>query len=55
MFATLKNKIITETGQDPVTELIRNRTRHCVTTSHNSLSIDELSSVTEVFIIILCF
>lgn len=48
MFATLKNKIITETGQDPVTQPIKNRTQHFVTTSQNSLSIEELSRVTEV-------
>lgn len=48
MFKNLKNKIQEETGQDPVTLPYRNmRTRHSMS-SHNSLSIDELSKIEEV-------
>lgn len=51
MFQNLKNKIITETGQDPVTipfKVANNRSRQSIS-SHNSLSIDELSRIEEVF------
>lgn len=50
MFQNLKNKIITETGQDPVTipfKAANNRSRQSIS-SHNSLSIDELSRIEEV-------
>lgn len=46
MFQNLKNKIITETGQDPVSIPYRqNRTRHSITSTN---SIDNLSRVEEV-------
>jgi golgin subfamily A member 1 len=51
MFQNLKNKIKTETGQDPIDSIpirvANNRTRHSLS-SHNSLSIDELSKIEEV-------
>lgn len=50
MFQNLKNKIIIETGQDPSVTTYRassNRSRHSMS-SHNSLSIDELTKSEEV-------
>lgn len=48
MFKNLKNKIQEETGQDPITLPYRDiRTRNSIS-SHNSLSIDELSKIEEV-------